>query len=204
MLTKNFKIMKTTKLIIISLIAVFLTSCKGDKKSIIGADLSDESFVNTNFDGNLINYDENMSACRGFTQADLATHYDVSIEDIMIRDSTVDDRLQSLYPTCKLTVMVDGGYLQGDITVIPEAQKDENWEETWAFKKASSKSAEWVNGVGQAALWKPNKRELLIKFDGYLLTITVPGLNYDFNKKEINDKYHKIALKMAKSAGYIK
>lgn len=200
MLTK-----KTINIIIISLVVVFLASCKGDKKSVIGAGLSDDSFVNKNFDGNLINYDKNMSACSNFSKADLATHYDVANDAIMIKDSSNDDRLQTLYPTCKLTIMLGEGkgYLLGQITVIPESQKAENWNKSWALKKAASKSSEWIKGVGKAALWKPNKRELLIKFDDYILSTTVPGLNYDPNKKDRNDKYKNIALAMAKSAGYI-
>ena len=204
MLIRNQKIMKTINFIIISLIAVFLTSCKGDKKSIIGADTSDDSFVNKNFDGNLINYDENMSACSNFSAADLAKHYDVPNGAIMIRDSTVDERLEAYNPTCKFTVMLGEGkgYLLGSISVYSEAQKDEHWEESWALRKAASRSAEWIKGVGRAALWKPGNRKLTIKFEGYSLVISVPGINRDSNKKNV--RYKKIALDMAKSAGYIK
>lgn len=197
--------MKTTNLIIISLIAVFLSSCKGDKKTIIGEDLSDDSFVNSNFKGNLIDYSEDMSACINLSKSVLSNSYEVTAEDIMIRDSTVDDRLQSFYPTCKFTVMLGEGkgYLVGEITVIPEAQTNENWEETWAITKAASKSAEWVKNVGMAAQWKPNNRELSIKFKGYTLKVVAPGLNYDPNQKDRNNNYKKIALAIAKGAGYI-
>jgi len=47
--------MKTINLILFSLTVLGLSSCKGDKKSIIGADLSEDSFVNKNFKGNFIN-----------------------------------------------------------------------------------------------------------------------------------------------------
>ena len=130
MLIKNQTIKKTINFIIISLLAVFLTSCKSDKKTVIGKDLSEDSFVNSNFKGNLINYDEKISACSNFSEADLATHYDVPDDAVMIRDSTVDERLQTLYPICKFTVMLGErkGYLLGNITAIPELQKDDFWE----------------------------------------------------------------------------
>jgi len=197
--------MRTNKFIIVSLIAVLMSSCKGDKKSIISEDLSDDSFVNSNFKENLINYNEDMSACTNLSKSVLSTSYEVTDEDIMIRDSTVDERLQSFYPTCKFTVMLGEGkgYLVGEITVIPETQKDENWEETWDLKKSASRSVEWIKDVGLAALWKPNTRTLLIKFEGYMLKVVAPGLNYDPNKKERNNKYKNTALTIAKSAGYI-
>ena len=195
--------MKTTNFINFSLVVLLLTSCIGDKKSIIGADTSDDSFVNKNFDGNLINYDVNMSACSNFSEADLAKHYDVPNDAIIIRDSTVDERLEAYSPTCKFTVMFGEGkgYLLGSISVYSEDQKNNHWEETWALKKAASRSAEWVKGVGRAALWKPGNRILTIKFEGYSLVISVPGIDRDSNKKNV--RYKKIALAMAKSAGYI-
>lgn len=198
--------MKTTNLILISLMVLFMSSCKGDKKTIIGEDLSDDSFVNTNFKGNLIDYSEDMSACNNFSKSVLSSNYEVTDEDVTIRDSSIDERFQSLYPKCKFTVMLGegNGYLLGEITVIPEAQQtNENWKETWAITKAASKSAEWVKNVGMAAQWKPNNRELSIKFEGYTLKVVAPGLNYDPNNQDRNNKYKNTALAIAKSAGYI-
>jgi hypothetical protein len=107
-------------------------------------------------------------------------------------------------------------YLIGGITVQREIKKDEmmgeiaeaagsgeNWKEAWALKKSISKSAEWVENAGEAALWYPNKRQLLVKFDGYTLTVLAPGHSFNQEEKALNRDYKKIALEMAKASGFI-
>jgi len=107
-------------------------------------------------------------------------------------------------------------YLIGGITVNREIKKDEmmgeiaeaagggeNWKEAWALQKSISKSAEWIEGVGLAAMWKPKRRELLIKFEGYSVYVMAPGAAFNQEEKARNRDYKKIALEMAKKAGYI-
>lgn len=195
--------MKYLKITTICLMTIILWSCVGDKKSIIGADLSEDSFVNKNFKGNLINYDENMSACGNISEAGVLQLYDSS-NKIMIRDSSTDDRLQTIYPTCKLTVMLDKGYLLGSLSLVPVLNKEENWVEDLALEKATSKSAEWVEDMGKAAMWKASTRKLSIRFEGYTLYVTVPGLSNSPDNKERNKNQKAKAIALAKMAGYIK
>jgi hypothetical protein len=212
--------MKTKKLIIISLITIFLTSCLGDKKSIDIEEANDTtSFVNKDFKGNLIDYDKNMSACDRMSKADLAKLYDVTAEEIIWMDSASNERMTSNSPTCNFRVMLgenEFNYLIGGITVKREIKKDEmmgeiaeaagggeNWKEAWALQKSISKSAEWIEGVGLAAMWKPKKRELIIKFEGYSVYIMAPGSTINQEEKAKNRDYKKIALEMAKKTGFI-
>ena len=212
--------MKTKKLIIISIITIFLTSCLGDKKSIDIEEANDTtSFVNKDFKGNLIDYDDNMSACSNMSKADLAKLYDVTAEEIFWMDSASNERMTSNSPTCNFRVMLgenEFNYLIGGITVNREIKKDEmmgeiaeaagggeNWKEAWALQKSISKSAEWIEGVGLAAMWKPKRRELLIKFEGYSVYVMAPGAAFNQEEKARNRDYKKIALEMAKKAGYI-
>lgn len=212
--------MKTKNLITINLIAIFLTSCLGDKKSIDIDEANDTtSFINKDFKGNLIDYNKNMSACSKMNKADLAKLYDVSAEEIYWMDSASNERMQTTSPACNFRVMIgknEFNYLIGGITVQREIKKDEmmgeiaeaagngeNWKEAWALQKSISKSAEWVENVGEAALWYPNKRQLLVKFDGYTLTVVAPGAAFNQEEKARNRDYKSIAVSMAKSAGYI-
>jgi|GEM_PF-1501075 len=212
--------MKTKKIIILSLITLFLTSCLGDKKSIDIEEANDTtSFVNKDFKGNLIDYDENMSACSKMTKADLASLYNVSADDIYWMDSASNERMESNKPTCNFRVMLgenEFNYLIGGITVNREIKKDEmmgeiaeaagsgeNWKEAWALQKSMSKSAEWVEDTGLAAMWKPKRRELHIKFEGYTLYVMAPGAAFNKKEKAKNRDYKTIALEMARKAGFI-
>jgi hypothetical protein len=212
--------MKTEKIIFISLITLFLTSCLGDKKSIDIEEANDTtSFVNKDFKGNLIDYDDNMSACSKMNKADLANLYNVPADKIYWMDSATNERMQTTSPTCNFRVMIgenEFNYLIGGITVQREIKKDEmmgeiaeaagggeNWKEAWALKKSISRSAEWVKNAGEAALWYPNKRQLLVKFDGYTLTVIAPGHSLNQEEKSKERDYKDIALTIAKKAGYI-
>jgi hypothetical protein len=212
--------MKTIKVLSIVMVSLLITACVGDKKSIDIEEANDTtSFVNKDFKGNLIDYYENMSACDRMSKADLAKLYDVTAEEIIWMDSASNERMTSNSPTCNFRVMLgenEFNYLIGGITVNREIKKDEmmgeiaeaagggeNWKEAWALQKSISKSAEWIKGVGQAAMWKPNKRELIIKFDGYSVYVMAPGAAFNQEEKARNRDYKTIALEMAKKAGFI-
>jgi len=212
--------MKTHQILIATLISMILISCLGDKKSIDIEEANDTtSFVNKDFKGNLIDYDDNMSACSKMTKADLASLYNVSADEIYWMDSATNERMESNKPTCNFRVMIgedEFNYLIGGITVNREIKKEEmmgeiaeavgnveNWEEGWALQKSMSKSAEWVEDTGLAAMWKPKRRELHIKFEGYTLYVMAPGAAFNKEENAKNRDYKKIALEMAKKAGYI-
>lgn len=203
------------------LVLVTLCSCLGDKKQIDIDEMNDTSFVNTNFKGNLINYNGGMSACDNLNAASIAKMYDVSEELIHIEDPTKSDRYRKdMEPVCSFYIE-DGEndfmWLRGSISLNREVAKDEmmgeiaeaigggeDWEEAWALKKSMSKSSEWIDDMGMAAIWNERLAELKIKFDGY--TLNVYPIKNKLNKAEAakNRDYKKVAIEMAKAAGYIK
>ncbi len=212
--------MKTQQLIILSFIITLLASCLGDKKAVNVSEIGDISFVNKNFKGNRINYVEGMSACDKISASEIAKLYDVSADKIHIEDPTKSDRYRKdMSPACMLYVKTgdnDFEWLRGAIGIKRDIAKDEymgdvaaatgigeNWEEAWALKKSISKSAEWIPNIGMAALWYDSKKQLEIKFNGY--TLEILPLKNKLNKAEgnTNRNYKKIAIEMAKAAGYI-
>ncbi len=88
--------MKTIQQYILFLSLVLLVnSCIGDRKTIIGEDLGDTSFVNANFKGNAINYTDGMSACDKLSVNALAKLYNVSPDLVVIEDPTKSDRYKN-------------------------------------------------------------------------------------------------------------
>ncbi|MGC6431973.1 MAG: hypothetical protein ACON5F_13085 [Jejuia sp.] len=199
-------------------LATLMTSCLGDKKAVNVSELEDTSFVNENFKGNLINYNKD-SACEQMSLSTLATLYNVSEDKIRVLDNKNSDRFRKeVEPQCGFYIETsknDYEWLRGSISLFREIKKNEmmgeiaeaagggeKWQEAWALQKSISKSAEWVDNLGMAALWNESKHELKIKFDGYTLMVYPP--KNSLNKEEVakNRDYKKIALAMAKAAGY--
>ncbi len=200
--------------------AIFITSCLGDKKMVNIEEMGDLSFVNKNFKGNLINYNKDHSACEQMDLANLASLYSVSESKIRILDNKNSDRFRKeVEPQCGIYIETsenDYEWLRGSISLFREIGKNEmmaeiaeatgggeKWEEAWALQKSMSKSAEWVDNHGMAALWNESKNELKIKLDGYTLMVYPP--KNKLNKEEVakNRDYKKLALAMAKLAGYV-
>lgn len=212
---------KNKNIFILSLLIVFLTACLGDKKSVNIEEMNDKSsFINKNFKGNLIDYNMNQSACERVSKADIAKLYDVSQDLVHIVDNVKSDqRDPNSQPNCQFFIESgesDFMWLRGNISVNREIKSNEymgeiaeaagngeNWEQAWALKKSISKSSEWVSGLGKAAVWKGSQKDLKIKFDGY--TLFVSPLSNRLNKEEqaLNRDYKKIAVEIAKAAGYI-
>ena len=209
-------------LICVGILAMtLLSSCIGDRKSIIGADFGDTSFVNTSFEANEIDYAEGMSACDQLSAATLADLYGVSEDMVIISDPMkMANATQVGGPSCMVHVKLSerkGDYLTGTISIVKEVGKDEymgeiaeatgggeNWEEAWAMKKAMRESTEWMENMGKAALWTGKKRMLEIKLDGYTLSIMAPGAPFNQEETARNRDYKKIAVAMAKSSGFVK
>ena len=201
-------------------ITLALFSCLGDKKAANVSEIGDTSFINKNFKGNLINYSNNMSACKNMSVSDIASMYHVSENRVVIQDASKSNRsAPNSSPICTFFIK-DGAsdfeWLRGSMNIQREITKDETaydiakaagngveWEEAWALNKSISKSSEWVKGMGMAAVWNKSKTELKIKFKGY--TLSVYPLKNRLNKVEIakNRDYKKVAISMAKAAGYI-
>lgn len=206
----------------LGLIAILglLTSCFGDKKMTDVEEIGDTSFVNKNFNSNRINYNKDNSACEQMSLSTLANLYEVTLNTIHVVDNKNSDRFRKdIEPQCSFYIETsenDYEWLRGSMSLYREIGKDEmmgeiaeaagggeNWKEAWALQKSISKSSEWVDNIGLAALWNDSKTELKIKFIGYTLTVYPP--KNSANKMEVakNRDYKSIALAMAKGAGYI-
>jgi hypothetical protein len=206
-----------TLLILILLLTTI--SCTGDRKSLVRQDLEDTSFVNKNFKGNLVDFDEKMSACDQITTNEISSLYGFSAVDVVIQDASKLNLKNNSKPSCMFYIKSgasDFEWLRGSISVEREIAKDEymgdiaeavgsgeNWKEAWSLKKSMYKSSEWVPGLGLAAIWNKNKTTLEIKFDGY--TLVVNPIKNVLNKEEVahNRDYKKMALGLARAGGYI-
>lgn len=212
--------MKLKHTIFISVFALVLTSCLGDKKVTNISEIGETSFVNKNFNGNLINYTKGISACDKISESTIAKLYNVSADKVHIEDPTKSDRYKKdMEPAC-MFFLEDGDndfmWLRGSIEVKREIIKEEfmgeiaeaagtgeKWEEAWSIKKTMSKSAEWIPNLGKAALWNPKKVILEVKFDGYTLVVKPLKNILNTAEKSKNRDYKNIALSMAKAGGYI-
>lgn len=210
------------QLLIFGLSTLLLTGCFGDKRTVNVKEIGDTSFVNKSFKGNLINYADGMPACDKLNESTLASIYNVAADLIIIDSPQKNPQRQSSNssPVCSFYVKSGGSdfeWLRGSISVNREIGKDEmmgeiaeaagggeNWKEAWALKKSISKSAEWVDGMGQAALWYPAHARLEIKFDGYILSVFPPKNKLNQAEQAKNRDYKKAAIQMAKAAGYIR
>lgn len=206
---------------LLSLVLLLTTvSCMGDRKTLVGQDLGDTSFVNKKFKGNLIDFSEGMSACDQITAGEIASLYGFSAEDVVINDNTKMNFKNEGSPSCMFYIKSgesDFEWLRGSLHVQREVNKDEfmgdvaeavgsgeNWQEAWSLRKSMYKSSEWVPNLGLAAIWNENKTTLEIKFEGY--TLFVNPIKNSLNKEEVaqNRDYKAMALGLAEAAGYIK
>lgn len=213
--------MKLQQLLFIGLFTVVLTSCFGDKKVTDITQMNDTGFVNENFKGNLINYSEDMSACESISALAIASIYGVSEDLVTINDITKTDRRQpNSPPSCMFYIKTgdnDFEWLRGSMSVQHEIKKNEmaydvakaagngeEWEDAWALNKSISKSSEWINAMGMAAMWNEKKVELKIKLKGY--TLNIYPIKNKLNKAEVakNRDYKKVAIAMAKASGFVK
>lgn len=193
--------MKNLKWILFStLLSFFLTACFGDKNTVVGKDLGDTSFVNKNFSGNKKDFASlPKSMCEFISETQLKESYPDANKILF------DDGKTFMTKSCRFLVYIGDSeydYLNGTIIAVEDQlAEDEDWKETWELKKKMSKSSSYVSDLGKAAIWIDKKRELSIKMDGYMITITVPGS--PFNKEELAKKrdYKKIAIEIAKSTG---
>ncbi|WP_435578134.1 hypothetical protein [Gilvibacter sp.] len=197
-----------------------LSSCMGDRKTIVGEDLSDTSFVNNDFKTNSINYTEGMSACSELSADEIAQIYQVSVSAVIIDDPlTNPQRRATSTPLCSFYIKSgdnDFQWLRGSIVVEREIGKDEfmgdvaeatgsgtDWVEAWKLKQSMYESTEWVPNLGMAALWHGQQNTLEIKFEGY--TLKVHPLINKSNPQEmaLSRDYKAAAIAMAKSAGFL-
>ncbi|MEO9571053.1 MAG: hypothetical protein ABJH82_09795 [Polaribacter sp.] len=191
------------KTILFSLMIVLFINCWGDKKTAIGTNFNDTSFVSKNFKTKIY-FSDLASPCSYISKEILAKLYNVSVDKIL----TIEGNAQN--KTCTLRVKLSDeeyNYLVGSIRFYEEKDKLEDgtsWVESWQLQKGISKSAEWIPNLGNAALWIDKKRELRVKFKNYTMAINVPGAAFNKKEKALNRDYKKIALALADKTPILK
>ena len=192
------------KTIVFSLIVCLFSACFGDKKSAIGTDFNNTSFINKNFKGNNIEFAKITTPCNYVSKEELAKLYNVSLDKVTLIGGNQSSK------GCSIRVKITEdkfGYISGGIHFYEELDKTEhggNWIDTWQIQKGTSKSSEWVSNLGKAAFYKASKRELRIKFDNYTLSVTAPGSAFNETEKNKKRDYKKIALAMASKTPFFK
>jgi hypothetical protein len=185
------------KTIVFSLIVCLFSACFGDRKSAIGTDFNDKSFINKNFKGNKIKFSKITTPCNYVSKEALANLYNVTQDQVYLIGGN------STSKTCTIRVKMSDAehdYITGSIHFYEEIDKTEDgssWVDTWQIQKGVSKSSEWIPNLGKAAFYKGSKRELRIKFNNYVLSVTAPGGAFNEVEKSKNRDYKKIALDMA-------
>lgn len=186
------------KIIGFSFFIALLTGCFGDKKTAIGTNFNDISFVNKNFKGNTLEFSAITTPCKYISKESLATLYKVSKDQVYLMGGNSSSK------TCTIRVKISDAkydYITGSIHFYEELDKTEDgstWVEMWQIQKGTSKSSEWIPNLGKASFYKGSKRELRVKFDNYVLSVMAPGSAFNEVEKSKNRDYKKIALAMAK------
>ncbi|WP_046757316.1 hypothetical protein [Kordia jejudonensis] len=188
------------RIAITTIISFLLIACFGDKNTVIGQEFGDTSFINKDFTGNKVAFSalpKNM--CTYISETNVMKHYPDA------KKMLVDDGLTFQSKSCRFLVYMDDqeyNYLSGSIFAAEDVLAEgEKWEETWELKKMTSKSSEYITGLGKTAIWIGKKRELLIKMEGYTITIMVPGSTFKNEEVAKNRDYKKIGIAIAKSTG---
>ena len=178
---------------------LFLSSCLGDKKTAIGTNFNDSSFVNKSFNGNKLSFSEINEPCTYTSAEALAKLYNTSSDKVTLIGGNPQSK------TCTIRIQMSDqefDYITGAIHFYEEANKRSDgstWEDDWQLQKGISKSAQWVSNLGKAAMYKESKRELLVKFDDYTMSVIAPGSAFNKAEKSLGRNYQKIALTMAKN-----
>lgn len=184
------------KILLFSVTLVLFTNCFGDKKSAVGTDFNNTSFVNKKFT-NKVSFSEIEDVCSYVSAQHLAKLYNVNETDITIIKGNSTNKRCSFYVKLSDQKL---DHIIGSIGFYEEKDKNEDgstWIESWQIRKNVSKSAEWIPNLGQAAYYRGSKRELFVKFKDYTMSITAPGSAFNKIEKEKNRDYKKIALALA-------
>lgn len=192
------------KYILLSLTIVLLSSCFGDKKSAIGTTFSDDSFVNKSFKGNKLQFADIESPCQYISQETLAKHYGTSPDKVLLIGGNAQSK------TCTIRVQLSDqefDFLSGSLHFYEEMNTRSDgttWEDDWQLQKGISKSSEWISNLGKAAMYKKAKRELLVKFDNYTMSVIAPGSSFNKTEKAQNRDYQKIVFDLANNTPLLK
>lgn len=208
--------MTSSRIPLFFLLAFFFSACGyGDKKMIITEDFGDTSFVNKNFAGNKKEFNNIDNICDLIPVSQVADLYKVEESQVLIARNPQGGTQTS----CRFLISFSEqkfDNITGIIAVTREVSESEDlgeiakaaghgtdWVEAWELKKKMSKSAEYISDMGKAAIWFGSKRNLLVKLDGYNLSLTVPGSDFHEKEKTMNRDYKSIALAIAKNIGLL-
>ena len=186
-------------LFLLGLMTLLLSSCFGDKKSAIGTTFNDTSIVNKSFSGNKINFANINSPCNYTSKKTLAKLYNTSEKRVLLIGGNAQSK------TCTIRIQLseeEFDYVTGSIHFFEEANKRSDgttWEDDWQLQQGMSRSAQWVSNMGKGAMYKNAKRELLVKFDEYTMSVIAPGSAFNKTEKALDRDYEKIAVTMAKN-----
>ncbi len=189
---------KLKQIALFALTSFLFTACFGDKNTVIGQEFGDTSFINKEFTKNKIEFSALPKNMCSFISKDKLNELYPGASKILF-----DDGKTFQTKNCRFLVYMDDGkydYLSGAIFALEDQLAEgEDWKQTWELKKKTSKSSEFISGFGKTAIWNAKKRELFIKMEGYMITISVPGSSFKEEEVAKNRDYKNIALQIAKS-----
>lgn len=198
--------MKNYKILCIALMTSFTFSgCFGDKKTVIGQETGSDDLENKNFKGNAFSFaklSENL--CGYIDMNTVQKQFAVS----GATDAQEDPKRRYTGKYCDFFLTFDNTpskYSRGNLTVVEDISEDEaDWQEQWEWRKKSLKSAEYVSGLGKAAIWIGKQRKLEVKMDGYTLFLVVPP-TYTINDKNAKQHdYKNSAIAILKNSKFFK
>ena len=172
--------------LISGLIILLFSSCFGDKKSAIGTNFDDSSFVNKSFTGNKLDFSGISQPCTYTSKEALAKLYNTTEDKVILIGGNAESK------TCTIRVQLSDeefDYITGAIHFFEEANQRPDgttWEDDWKLQKGISKSSQWISNLGKGAMYKEAKRELLVKFDDYTMSIIAPGSSFNETEKAQN------------------
>ena len=186
--------MKYLKYILV-LLTIITISCIGDKKTVVGEELGDTSFVNENFKGNKKNFSElPKDLCEFLDEDSILKGYDNATSVSFNGKNSFGNK------NCQFNVIFfndESQYIIGSIFINED--NSNNWQESWEMKKKRFKSAQYVKNLGMAAIWNGKQRKLEIKMKGYMVMITVPPKMIAKNNLDNNADVKDIAIAIANS-----
>ncbi len=196
--------MKQVKIVIISLLTIVFVSCFGDKKTAIGETFDTDDFENKNFTGNTIDFKDLPENLCSYVNTNTVLE---AYKTYGVTKVTFDNKRRFMGKYCNFGIIFDNTpskYSLGFLSIIetPETP-DTNWKETWEFKKKMKQSAQYVSGLGQAAIWYGKQHKLEIKMEGYTMALTVPAVFSNTNEAPLIDDYKKIAIAIAKNTNLL-
>ncbi len=194
--------MKLHQLLAIGILILSLSSCLGDKKTVIGQEFGDTDFVNADFKGNKIEFgDLPKNMCEYLSESQISKLYPDGTKVLF------DDGKTYMTKNCRFLVYIgerEYNYLGGTLFATEDiAEVEKEWVESWEMQKKLSKTSEYVSGLGNAAIWFGKKRELRIKMKGYTISITVPGSSVNEEESAKKRDYKNIAIKIAENTNLI-